>query len=137
MVNFLLKNILSFHEQLDASEGIRDLGAIEAAVNAPFQTFGGQELCPTVYDKAARLGYGLCQNHGFIDGNKRVALHAMELFLKLHVILFDCSQQDRINIMMRVAKGELTAEQLKIWLMATTKIMNKLFVFGTITIKNA
>ena len=77
LIDFLLKNVLSFHERLGVSEKIRDWRAIEAAVNAPFQTFDGQELCPTVYNKAVRLGYGLCQNHGFIDGNKRVAFHTM------------------------------------------------------------
>lgn len=59
MIDFLLKNILRFHEQLDAGKGIRDIGLIESAVNAPFQTFGGQSLYPSIVDKATRLFYGL------------------------------------------------------------------------------
>lgn len=48
MIDLLLKNILTFHEQLEAGKGIRDLGLVESAVNAPFQTFGGQSLYPTI-----------------------------------------------------------------------------------------
>ncbi|MBQ3335928.1 MAG: hypothetical protein IJG80_00815 [Selenomonadaceae bacterium] len=44
MIDLLLKNILTFHEQLEAGKGIRDRGLVESAVNAPFQTFGGQSF---------------------------------------------------------------------------------------------
>ena len=70
LIKFLLEDILNFHSQLeDKSTGVRDLGLIESAVNAPFQTFGGQDLYPTIFDKAAQLAYGLTENHGFVDGN--------------------------------------------------------------------
>lgn len=58
LIKLLLVDVLNFHEQLEGkSAGVRDLGLIESAVNAPFQTFGGQDLYPTIFDKAAQLAY--------------------------------------------------------------------------------
>ena len=66
MIKILLRNIMKFHNEIDASKGIRDEGLIESAVNAPFQTFDGQSLYPTIFDKAAKLFFSLVQNHGKI-----------------------------------------------------------------------
>lgn len=57
-------------EMYGGTDGVRDEGLLDSAVNAPFQTFGGVELYPTILEKAARLGFGLIQNHPFLDGNK-------------------------------------------------------------------
>ena len=93
MITFLLEDIIDFHNDLEqnsiVSAGIRDKSLIESAVNAPFQTFDNMELYPTVEEKAAHLFYGLVKNHGFIDGNKRVAVHAMFIYLSLNYIFFD------------------------------------------------
>lgn len=134
MINFLLKNVLNFHEQLEAAPGIRDKGLIESAVNAPFQTFGGQRLYPTIIDQAARLCFGLTKNHGFIDGNKRVALHAMELFLRLNGIFLTCTQLARIDIMKKLAAGHCSEEQLKVWLKTNSRSAPSIIQSGTITI---
>lgn len=64
--------------------GIADLGLIQSAVNRPQATFGGKELYPTIHDKAAALVESLVQNHGFVDGNKRVGAYALGLFLELN-----------------------------------------------------
>ncbi len=81
IITFLLDDIMEFHRELEnksvISSGIRDISLLESAINAPFQTFGGSELYPTVEEKAAHLFYGLVKNHGFVDGNKRVAVHTM------------------------------------------------------------
>ena len=53
-------------------DGLRDRAGLEAAIAAPLQSFGGQDLFPTVIEKIARLGYGLAANHAFNDGNKRI-----------------------------------------------------------------
>ena len=82
MIKFLLAEALKFHAQLDTVAGVRDIGLIESAINAPFQTWDGQDLHPTIFDKAAQLFYKLTQNHGFVDGNKRVALHTAAVFLR-------------------------------------------------------
>lgn len=61
-------------ETFGGTAGIRDDGLLESALNAPFATFGGQYLYPSVQAKAAQLGFGLVCNHPFVDGNKRIKI---------------------------------------------------------------
>ena len=70
--------------QSGGSVGILDLGALESAVAQPRMTFNGEELYPTIVEKASALGYSLIQNHPFVDGNKRAGHAAMESFLMLN-----------------------------------------------------
>ena len=51
-------------------DGLRDRAGLEAAIAAPLQSFGGEDLFPTDIEKIARIGFGLASNHAFIDGNK-------------------------------------------------------------------
>ena len=63
------RQILMLHsmlmEQSGGMKGLRDEGLLDSAIHLPLQTFGGQELYPTILEKAARLGYGLIHNHPF------------------------------------------------------------------------
>lgn len=81
------EQILLLHSQLiqqtGGSEGVRDYALLESAIEAPFQSFDGDELYPTIQAKAARLGYGLIKNHCMVDGNKRIGTHVMLVFLAL------------------------------------------------------
>ena len=65
-------------------DGVRDKGLLESALAQPFQTFGGEELYPTVAQKAARYAYGIASNHPFADGNKRTATAVMGAFLRMN-----------------------------------------------------
>jgi death-on-curing protein len=58
-------------QQTGGLVGIRDLGALESAIAQPYMTFGGNELYPSLAEKAAALGFSLIQNHPFADGIKR------------------------------------------------------------------
>src|SRR5207249_1155629 len=84
MIYLELAEVLELHrrliEQSGGLQGVRDPGQVEAALAQPQMTFGGQELYPTLADKAAALGFALIRNHPFVDGNKRVGQAAMELF---------------------------------------------------------
>ncbi|NJN53308.1 MAG: type II toxin-antitoxin system death-on-curing family toxin [Anaerolineae bacterium] len=62
--------------------GVRDIGLLESAVARPQATFGGVDLYPDLFSKAAALMESLAQNHPFVDGNKRVAITAVSLFLR-------------------------------------------------------
>ena len=61
------EQILMLHSQLieenGGSDGVRDYNLLESAIESPFQSFGGDELYPTIQAKAARVGYGLIKNH--------------------------------------------------------------------------
>ena len=59
------------------SDGLRDEGMLDSALSAPFQTFGGEDVYPSLQQKATRLCFGLIKNHPFVDGNKRIGAHAM------------------------------------------------------------
>jgi death-on-curing protein len=68
------------------SEGVRDMALLESAVAAPQAGFGGKSSFTDLVDVAAAYLYYLCQNHPFIDGNKRTALGACIVFLRLNGI---------------------------------------------------
>ena len=117
LIKFLLADILNFHSQLEnKSTGVRDLRLIESAVNAPFQTFGGQDLYPTIFDKAAQLAYGLTENHGFIDGNKRAAIHSMMVYLLLNDLDLTAGEDELFQISMGLAAGKISSNELSEWL---------------------
>ena len=71
MIKLTKEQILLLHTQLiettGGSDGIRDMGLLESALESPFQSYGGEELYPSIQAKAARLCYGLVKNHAIKD----------------------------------------------------------------------
>ena len=114
------RQILMLHSMLIAQsgglDGLRDEGLLESAINTPLQTFAGQELYPTVLEKAARLGYGLIHNHPFLDGNKRIGTHAMLVFLDINNIALSYADDDLIAAILRVTSGDMDESELLEWL---------------------
>lgn len=114
------RQILMLHsmlmEQSGGMKGLRDEGLLDSAVNLPLQTFGGQELYPTILEKAARLGYGLIHNHPFVDGNKRIGTHAMLVFLDINNVVVTYEDEDLIATILRVASGDMDDVGLLEWL---------------------
>ncbi|WP_455720605.1 type II toxin-antitoxin system death-on-curing family toxin [Agathobacter sp.] len=115
------EQILKLHSQLiqqtGGSDGVRDIALLESAIEAPFQSYGGEELYPTIQAKAARLGYGLIKNHCMIDGNKRIGTHSMLVFLALNGIDISYTQKELYEVILRVASGELTYSDLLNWIL--------------------
>jgi death-on-curing protein len=64
--------------------GVRDFGLLESALAQPEASFAGQWLHPSLFEMAAAYAYHLCQNHPFVDGNKRTALACALIFLELN-----------------------------------------------------
>jgi death-on-curing protein len=97
------------------AHGVRDSGLIESALMRPRNKwdFAGQrDLCPL----AAAYGYGLATNHGYIDGNKRVAFVAMTTFLEWNGLLFDAPEPEVVRFMLGVAEGENGEESIEEWI---------------------
>ena len=117
-----LKEILELHRrvinQSGGLSGIRDTGLLESALAQPLMTFGGEELYPTIVEKASALGFSLINNHPFMDGNKRIGHAAMETFLVLngHEVNAPVDEQERI--ILGVASGELGRDKFTAWLRA-------------------
>jgi death-on-curing protein len=103
-------------ESSGGASGIRDLSALESALAQPRSSFGGADLHTSLHAKAAALGFSLALNHPFLDGNKRVAHAAMEVFLMLNgsEIVAPVDEQERL--MLDLAAGNVTREQLTEWL---------------------
>lgn len=113
------EQILLLHRDLiDAfggESGLRDGSLLESVLGALFQTFEGEMLYPTLQAQAARLGYGLVENHPFVDGNKRVGAHAMLIFLALNGVELEYSQQELIDVILSVAAGKIDFEEFLSW----------------------
>lgn len=103
-------------EQSGGSVGILDLGALESAVAQLRMTFNGEELYPTIVEKASALGFSLIQNHPFVDGNKRAGHAAMETFLMLNGVEISASVDGQVEIVLGVASGKISREVFTNWL---------------------
>ena len=82
-----LREILELHDKIidvsGGARGIRDMRALESAINQPRLTFNQTDLYPDILIKTAALCFFLVMNHPFVDGNKRIGHAAMETFLIL------------------------------------------------------
>ena len=85
-------------------------------MNSPFQTFDSKELYPDILDKAAQLCYSVIENHPFLDGNKRIGVHLMLLFLELNNIQINYTQKELIDFGYGVASGKISKEEIKEWI---------------------
>ncbi len=117
--------VLRMHSRMIAetggTDGIRDEGLLESALETPFQSFEGMEVYPIIWQKAARLGYSLVKNHAFVDGNKRIGAHTMLVFLALNGIKIICTQSEIADMILRVASGEADCSVLEQWLIDHVK----------------
>jgi death-on-curing protein len=115
-----LSEVLEVHRQVMAqsggAEGLMHLPALESALAQPQMTFGGEDLYPTLVDKAAALGYALIQNHPFLDGNKRTGHAAMEVFLVLNGYEICAAVDEQEHVILQVAASEINREEFTAWL---------------------
>ena len=122
MIKLTKEQILLLHFQLietfGGSDGIRDMGLLESALESPFQSYDGKELYPSIQAKAARLCYGLVKNHAMVDGNKRIGCHAMLVFLALNGYEMEYTQKELSKLILDVAADKKQYEDILQWLLA-------------------
>ena len=94
--------------------GIRDAGLFESALARPLQLAAYGE--PDAAALAAAYGFGLARNHPFVDGNKRTAFVAVELFLALNGHELVANDMDCVLTMLKVAAGELPEADFADWI---------------------
>jgi death-on-curing protein len=126
MVRFLPESIvLAIHSDqirlYGGIHGVRDLAALDAALHMPQAQFAGQFLHPTIYQMAAAYGFHLCQNHPFLDGNKRTVGMVMFTFLQLNELQPVATEADYYATMMAVATGQINKEELADWLQTVVR----------------
>ena len=90
--------------------GLRDLGLLQSALAQPEASFGGVWLHSDIYEMAAAYAYHLCQNHPFIDGNKRTALASALVFLELNGVSLRDPRGRLKNAMIRLAAGKMSKD---------------------------
>jgi len=110
--------VLAVHEEQLAEHGgaagVRDAGLLESALARPrnLAHYGEPDLC----ELAAAYAFGLARNHPFIDGNKRSAFVATELFLVLNGWQLVASDADCVLVMLSLASGEIDEPTFAAWL---------------------
>ena len=120
-IEFIPKDIiLFFHEQLvkiyGGSSGIRDENLLDSALEQPKATYQGEYLHNSLLKMAAAYGYHLCNNHPFIDGNKRIAFVAMDTFLQKNGLEITASEKEAYKMMIQISSGQLSKKELTLWL---------------------
>ena len=120
MIILSKEQVMKLHASLikatGGSEGIRDEGMLDLALNNPFQSFGGKELYPSIQAKAARLCFGLVKNHAMLDGNKRLGTHVMLVFLALNGYELSYSQKELSDMILALASGDIGEKELLQWI---------------------
>ena len=111
-----LSFIIKIMERTGGSTGVQNLGALESALAQPRMSFAGEELYPTLIEKASALGFTLIKNHPFWDGNKRIGHAAMETFLVLNGHEIDATTEDQEQVVLQVASGALGRKEFTDWL---------------------
>jgi len=125
-VNFLTaEQVLFIHSRLidstGGAHGVRDTGLLKSAVARLEATFEGKDLYPDIFHKTAALMESLARNHPFIDGNKRTAITAAGIFLRLNGHLFTASQIDLEKFTLRVAMGKVSLQAAAKWFREKSK----------------
>jgi death-on-curing protein len=114
-----VEEVIHLHHAVIASSGglpgIKNRGLIESAVAQPRMTFEGVDLYPTLAEKASALGFSLASNHGFEDGNKRIAHAAMETFLVMNGYEIEASVDEQEAVFLQLADAELTRDNFTAW----------------------
>ena len=125
MIKFSQEKVLLLHKLITEETGgdpnIRDFALLESALESAFQTFGGEELYPSKEEKGARIGYALISNHAFVDGNKRIGMYVMMIFLEVNGIKIDPSVDDVTRVGLAVASGEMKYDDLLEWIIDNKK----------------
>ena len=119
MIVLSTQKVMQLHrflmQETGGLDGLRDEGLFDSAVQGPFATFG-QELYPSIEEKAAKLGVTLTKNHAFLDGNKRIGAYALLIFLDVNGVVMEYSDADLIALGLGMADGTLDYEDVLNWI---------------------
>jgi len=122
MKRLSLETIVDMHGELIAQTGglggVRDANMLDASVNSPFHTFDGQNLYPTVQAMAAHLAFSIIKNHPFLDGNKRIGVLAMLVFLEMNGLPVTCTNDELAAIGLGLAESTIDEAGLIEWIIS-------------------
>ncbi len=114
-----LEDVLEIHRRVIAetggTAGIRDVKLLDSAVFRPQAGFAGIEFYATLAAKTAALLHSLIMNHPFLDGNKRVAFAAAEIFLNLNGWKFKATEDELFDFIISIAERKVIFRQMTPW----------------------
>lgn len=117
MIEYLtIEQVIELHDEMlkryGGLPGIRDKNLLWSAIGAPKAAMFGQEMYPSVYEKAAAYLYHLVCNHPFNDANKRTGFVVTLVFLEVNSAKQAFQKEDLENLVIEVAKGKETKERI-------------------------
>jgi death-on-curing protein len=117
--------VVAIHEELIARyggvPGLHVAGLLESAIARP-KHLAAYKGGITVPKLAAAYAWGLLRNHPFVDGNKRIALATMVVFLELNGCELTCSEAEETAIVLQAAAGEITESEWSNWVVRSSRI---------------
>lgn len=120
-----LQMVATLHEEslarFGGTPGLRDEGLLDSALARPRQIYA-YAADPTMARLAAAYGSGIVRNHPFVDGNKRAALLAVAVFLRLNGYELDPDEADEVTTILALAAGDLTDEELAAWIEKNSRV---------------
>lgn len=119
-MNFItIQEIIEYHDEIidkyEGVKGIRNIGLLASAINMPIATMFGEDLHPTIFDKAAAYLYHIVCNHPFVDGNKRTGLVVALTFLRqnqVHIVFTEEQSFALEELVVSTADGKISKEQI-------------------------
>ena len=121
MIRFLTpEQVLFLHSRLiqetGGAHGLRDLAMLLSALGRPQATFDGKDLYADIFSKGAALMDSLIRNHPFVDGNKRTAIAAAALFLRLNGYSLMVENDEIVRFTLACAQSQVILEEISAWL---------------------
>ena len=120
MIRIQKEKALSLHKLMTEATGgdpnARDLDLLDSALESAFATFDGIELYPSIEEKGARIGFSLISNHAFVDGNKRIGMFVLLIFLEINGVRVSPSNEEVARVGLAVAAGEMKYGDLLRWI---------------------
>lgn len=115
-----LQDVVLFHDRMversGGETGVRDLGLIESALSRASAAFAGVEAYNGIEAKAAAVCCGLTQNHGFVDGNKRIGVAVMVLILRKNGVKLSVECSELVSLGLSIAQGNASVEDVCAWI---------------------
>lgn len=115
-----IDEVYTIHEEIIEKAGtiasVRDFSLLHSAVERPKATYGGKDLYPTIFIKAAALLHSLCMNHAFTDGNKRTSWASAHKFLWINQYHLKATRAEAVSFMLSVDNDKLPLNEISAWL---------------------
>ena len=122
MIILTVDELIKIHgrliEKTGGLDGLRDRGLLESAIFSISSGFGEIEVYPTVEEKAARIAFGIVNNHAFLDGNKRIGMLSMLMILRLNQVNIKYTQRELIALGLGVADGSIGYDEILDWIIS-------------------